>query len=62
MGRSWEIPPVLNGTGVQTIKTKVTLSTGGDFEKGFYLCFPPGSGSVNLQSITLTPFGGGSSS
>jgi len=54
----WEIPPVLNGTGVQTIKTQVSLKSDDNHEKAFYLGFPPGSGTINLQSVTLVPFAG----
>lgn len=56
----WEITPTLNGTGVQTIKTHVTLKSDDNHRKGFFLGFPPGSGTINLQSITLVPFGGSS--
>jgi hypothetical protein len=53
----WQITPTINGTGVQTIKTQVSLKSGDDHKKGFYLGFPPGSGTINLQSITLVPNG-----
>ena len=54
----WQITPILNGTGVQTIKTQVILQSGDAHKKAFYLGFPPGSGTINLQSITLVPFAG----
>jgi hypothetical protein len=57
----WQITPTLNATGVQTIKAHVTLKSGSSHKKGFYLGFPPGEGTINLQSITLVPFSGSSS-
>jgi hypothetical protein len=57
----WELTPTLNASGVQTIKTQVTLKSSDEHTKGFYLGFPPGDGSINLQSITLVPFDGSSS-
>jgi hypothetical protein len=54
----WQITPTPNATGVQTIKVHVTLKSGSSHKKGFYLGFPPGDGSINLQSITLVPFSG----
>jgi hypothetical protein len=54
----WQITPTLNGSGVQTIKAHVNLPTGDNHKKGFFLGFPPGQGSINLQSITLVPFSG----
>jgi hypothetical protein len=53
----WEITPTLS-TGVQTIKTTVQLNSDQSFKKGFFLGFPPGEGSINLQSITLMPYDG----
>jgi hypothetical protein len=58
MGEVWEITPVLTASGVQTIKAHVTIKSSDSHLKGFFLCFPPGSGSINLQSIMLVPFGG----
>ena len=53
----WQVSPKLDPNGVQKIMLKVDLGSGADHKKGFYLGFPPGSGSINLQSITLVPFG-----
>ena len=56
-GTVWQVAPDLSGSGTHTIKTQVTLATGDDNLKGFHLGFPPGSGTINLQSITLAPYG-----
>jgi hypothetical protein len=51
----WQITPHLGGTGAQTIRANVTLQSSDEHDKAFYLGFPPGSGTINLQSIALTP-------
>jgi hypothetical protein len=58
----WQVTPSLSGSGLQTIKAHVTLHSDDEHEKGFYLGFPPGNGTINLQSISLTPVGGSTAS
>jgi hypothetical protein len=53
----WKVSPKIGSTDVQTLTTRVRLGSGEDHKKGFYLGFPPGSGYINLQSITLSPLG-----
>jgi hypothetical protein len=49
----WKVTPRLDTSGTQTLKADVWLNSGDSFRKGFFLGFPPGEGSINLQSITL---------
>lgn len=51
----WTIIPNLAPSGTHTLKLAVELNSGEDFKKGFFLGFPPGEGSINIQSITLLP-------
>ena len=53
--RYWPITPNLTDSGVQTVKTHVPLDSDDTDKKGFYLIFPPGHGSINIQSISLVP-------
>jgi hypothetical protein len=55
----WKITPTLTA-GVQSIKANVNLDSGDDLKKGFYLLFPPGSGVITLQGITLVAQNGSS--
>lgn len=54
----WQIQPSTSATGEQTVHLRVRLSDNGDAEKGFFLCFPPGKGTINLLSISLDPLAG----
>jgi hypothetical protein len=55
----WKITPNLT-TGVQSVKANVNLDSDDSYKKGFYLLFPPGSGVITLQGITLVPQNGAS--
>jgi hypothetical protein len=46
----WQITPTTTA-GVQTVHTLVQIQT--DEKKGFFLGFPPGTGTINIQNITL---------
>jgi hypothetical protein len=56
----WKITPKNDSSGVQKFSTQIQLNSGAAQKKGFYLCFPPGDGYINLLSISLTPKGGSS--
>ena len=48
----WQITPSTTA-GVQTIHTVVQVAS--DATKGFFLGFPPGTGTINIQNISLKP-------
>jgi hypothetical protein len=53
----WLVTPS-TGTGVQTVQRTVQLqSSEAGGEKGFFLGFPPGNGSINILGISLKPQG-----
>jgi hypothetical protein len=54
----WKIVPKLDGSGTQTFTAQIQLDSPAAQKKGFYLCFPPGNGYINLLGISLTPQGG----
>jgi hypothetical protein len=51
----WKITPKPSASGTQTVNVQVHLDSDDYQKKGFFLAFPPGTGFINLQSITLTP-------
>jgi hypothetical protein len=51
----WKVSPTLGSTDVQTVQCEVSLDSDETHPKSFCLGFPPGSGFVNLQSISLVP-------
>ena len=52
----WQNTPSLK-PGIQKMRTRVGFTSTGASMKAFYLGFPPGSGTINFQSITLVPIG-----
>jgi hypothetical protein len=46
-------PAVASGN--QTVVAEMTFASSSDHRKGFTLGFPPGTGTINLLSITLIP-------
>ena len=50
----WQITPSTT-PGVQTVHTILQVET--DEKKGFFLGFPPGVGTINIQDISLKPQG-----
>lgn len=56
----WQIKPKVNTAGVQTLTCNVKLNSDDAVKKGFYLLFPPGTGAITLQSISLVAKGGAS--
>ncbi len=53
----WKIKPKVDASGQQTIDLKIHIDSGDDAVKGFFLLFPPGSGFINLLSVSMTPIG-----
>ena len=51
----WRLTPKLDPSGVQTVRLNVSLNSTDSFKKGFFLGFPPGSGTINIQSIVPAP-------
>ncbi len=45
----------MGSTDVQTLQGDLSLDSDETHSKNFCLAFPPGSGFVNLQSISLVP-------
>jgi hypothetical protein len=55
----WKIEPKIGGTAAQTLNLRVQLDSQAAAEKGFILIFPPGSGFINIQNISMTPLAAG---
>jgi hypothetical protein len=50
----WRLSPKV-GAGPQSLHLHVQLDSDANGVKGFILAFPPGTGFINITSITLTP-------